>query len=152
MGKTIYTWDETTGTATCRIPYNHSEYIGVAKCHPEDEDFKSELIGSELAYSRACIKVLQAIKNEKRAQLQVLKELYGSLDPSPRFNPNSFEAKMMRKKMDEVKADIEMAKDCICLVREDIDKDITKAENFYQKVRKNRKQRDDALKREQEND
>lgn len=146
MGKTIYTWDEGAGVATCRIPYNHSEYVGIAVCHPDDEDFKSELIGSELAYSRACIKVLQAIKNEKRAQLHVLNELYNSLNPSPKFNPDSFEAKMMRKKMDEVHLDMDVAKECIETIRKDIHESIGSAEEFYQKIRKYRKQRDEALK------
>ena len=142
MGKATYKWDETTGTATCRIPYNHMEFIGTAQCHPEDEDFKSELIGSEIAYSRACIKVLQAMKTERRAQLHAFKE----------FNPDSFEAKMMRKKMDEISIDIDALKECIECVREDIRNSIDVAENFYQKIRKNRKQREEALRLLKEDD
>lgn len=152
MGKATYKWDETTGTATCRIPYNHMEFIGTAQCHPEDEDFKSELIGSEIAYSRACIKVLQAMKTERRAQLHAFKELYGSIQPSPKFNPDSFEAKMMRKKMDEISIDIDALKECIECVREDIRNSIDVAENFYQKIRKNRKQREEALRLLKEDD
>jgi hypothetical protein len=59
---------------------------------------------------------------------------------------------MMRKKMDEISIDIDALKECIECVREDIRNSIDVAENFYQKIRKNRKQREEALRLLKEDD
>ena len=146
MSKITYKWDESTGTAVCSILYNDTEYVGVAQCHPDDDDFKSELIGSELAYLRACLKVLQGTKREKWVELKAYKSLEGSLVPSPRFNPDSFEAKMLTQKIDTAKEDIDIIKECIEDLRNKIYTKIEASEKFYQGVRKNRKQREEALK------
>lgn len=38
--------------------YNNQVYYGVAKCHPEDEDFFSEKVGKTIASSRVRIQAL----------------------------------------------------------------------------------------------
>ena len=151
MTKVKYKWDEERGFAMCSILYHDKSYVGIAQCHPDDDDFKSELVGSNLAYLRANIQLLQGIKNEKRIELKALKTLYGSLTPSPKFNPKSFEAKVLLNQIDIITEDIEFIKECIQQLRNQISRDIESSEQFYQGIRKNRKQREDALK-EQNND
>ena len=146
MSKINYKWDEINGIAMCSILYKDIEYVGTAQCHPDDTDFKSQLIGSELAYLRACLKVLQGLKKEKWTELKALKSLEGSLVPSPRFNPDSFEAKMLTKRIEITTEDIDVIKECIDDLRDKIHRNIEEGENFYQSIRKNRKQRKEALK------
>ena len=148
MSKTTYFWEEETGIATCTIHYHDKKFIGVAQCHPDDEDFKSELVGSELAYLRASVRVMQEIKNEKWIELKALKGLYGSLTPSPKFKVDSFEAKMLRQRIDTTREDIDILKDVIGDLKNRIHAQIEDSENFYQGVRKNRRQREEALKNE----
>ena len=141
MKKTIYSWDEDTGVATCSIFYQDKEYKGQAICHQEDKDFQSRLIGSDLAYLRACIKLLQGIKQSKRDELKGVKSVYYSLTPSPRFNPNSFETHMIKQRIEELEEDIEVSKSLIQNLQTQIKKSIDTSDEFYKSVRKDRERR-----------
>ena len=49
MKKPIFTWDLETGEALCVIKDKDKIYYGVAKCHPDDFDMKSEKTGCFIA-------------------------------------------------------------------------------------------------------
>lgn len=82
------------------IKYKNKEFIGTAKCSPEDEDYYSPIIGEMIAQSRALIKYLCYVRdNEIKPGYQALKQLYYSMSHSKQFNPKSYEAKMLFRQL-----------------------------------------------------
>lgn len=98
-------WYELTGEASTRIYYNgcadlHLIGIGIAKCHPDDKEHKSEITGTSIAEMRAAIDICQQIKKyEVKPGLAALKHLYGTMKESKKFNPESYEAKRLMKEI-----------------------------------------------------
>ena len=64
MTKNI-TYEYNEGSAKCIINYNGFDFIGLAKCHPEDEDMKSEYTGCAIASMRAEIEMLTHIRDNE---------------------------------------------------------------------------------------
>ena len=98
-------WYEPTGQASTAMYYNgcadlHLIGIGTAKCHPDDEEHKSEITGTSIAEMRAAIDICQKIKKyEVKPGLAALKHLYGTMKESKKFNPESYEAKRLMKEI-----------------------------------------------------
>jgi hypothetical protein len=71
--KKYFDWNEELGLMTCKLFGKDGEFIGTATCHPEDEDFKSQLTGGFIAEMRADIAYL---KHQRDNQLKpAIKEL-----------------------------------------------------------------------------
>ena len=84
------------GIAKCVLNTKYGTFKGEAKCHPDDFDMESEKVGCEIAYCRATI---EALKHERdnviKPSLKALKQLYYSMKHSKKFNPKSYENKML---------------------------------------------------------
>ena len=91
-----FIYGEEKGMSICKLETKYGLFVGKAKCHPDDFDMKSEKVGCEIAYSRAAIK---SLKYEReciiKPSLKSLKQLYYSMKHSKKFNPKSYEAKML---------------------------------------------------------
>ena len=134
-----FTWDETTGVAKCILKYNNNEFIGQAKCHPEDLDMKSKKGGELIATTRAKIKYLTHIKeNELKPSLHSLKQLYYSMNKSKYFNPKSYENKMLQRQIKMYELDIIAINDVIKINKNELRNYIENKELLYQKIRKHR--------------
>lgn len=68
--------DELAGTVTAIFPYNGKKYIGVAKIHPEDQDYFSSYVGCTIALSRAKRKLLKAELDKVKKELQIKEQMY----------------------------------------------------------------------------
>lgn len=100
-------YDYTNGNAVYIIEYNGYRFVGEATCHPDDLDFESERVGLTLAESRANIKVLRHIRDcEVKPQLKILNHLYGNMRTSKYYNPNSYEAKMLRNQIRAIEKEL----------------------------------------------
>lgn len=142
ISKPMFDWDKETGTACCILydKLRNKSFVGLAQCHPEDEDMMSEKTGCNLAFLRAQLKVLQDYKNNELIPgLNALNQLYYSIDRSKYFDKNHYEVKVLLNQIDLKKADIETTKEAINNIRKEIKTMIDEKEDFYQKIRKNRK-------------
>ena len=91
-----YKWNKETGMSICTIEYNGFKFYGYAQCSPEDEEYKSEFIGGELATWRAEIKYMKYIKRcELEPRAQAYYHLAGTMRHSKQHNPKSYEAKRL---------------------------------------------------------
>lgn len=62
-------------TYVVEITYEKNKYIGTAYCHPDDAEFRSDLIGYHIAYLRAVKKVLTKYRDLAEAEYKVIKKL-----------------------------------------------------------------------------
>ena len=141
----IFSWDEETGIASCILynKANNKTYLGIAQCHTDDFDMMNEKTGCNIAFLRAKIKAFQSYKNDELTPaLSALKQLYFSMNRSKKFNPNSYETKMLLNQIKIKEEDISEVKSIINNLKKDLKDMIDEKESFYQKVRKNRKKGD----------
>ena len=134
-------WDEETGTSTCVfIDSKNNKHIGIAICHPDDKDMKSEKTGLNRAQMRAMIKYYQHIKNnELRPQLKILQHLeslYRNCDQ------NNYENKTLRKQIYLIKNDLDVINENISILKKELKNYINSKESFYKSVRKHRGQKE----------
>lgn len=132
----IFNWDVETGTATCIISNGEKVFCGVAVCHPEDLDMKSEKTGCEIAFLRARIKYYQYYKECLKERLSALNQLYYSMNRSKYFNPKSYENKMLQRQILFIKDDLTTIKSIIVEEQEKLKSYISEKEKFYKKLRK----------------
>lgn len=99
MTKNIeYQYNE--GSAVCTMTYKGQKFVGCANCHPDDVDMESERVGMTIAEVRAVIRVITFIRDfEIKPQLKILNHLYGNMRRSHYYNPESYEAKMLRSQI-----------------------------------------------------
>lgn len=115
----ITEWDKDSGVSTCTLRYRSSNDVdflgnGVAICHPNDQDFKTELTGAIIAEYRAEIDICRKIRDyELRPGLMALNHVLGTMTKSKHFNPKSYEAKRLIKEINRYKKEIEDTNDLI---------------------------------------
>ena len=130
-------WDSETFEAMCVLTDdNGNTYVGTAKCHEDDLDFGCQKDGCIIAMYRANIKYFQSVRdNEIKPALKVLKELYHSMDRSYRFNPNSYENKMIQIKIQNYQFELDTIKEMLVVERKKLKTFIDEKEKQYQKIR-----------------
>ena len=139
MKQPSFVWNEETGTATCYLFYKDLTFEGVAKCHPQDQDFKSVMVGSDLAFMRAQVNYFNyVLKNEIKPELTGLVKLYNAISQSKKFNKDSYEARKMRRQIYELNTDYDNVKNFRDEIKLEIKKTIIEKEVFYQKLRETR--------------
>lgn len=140
----IFSWDEETGIAYCLLTdYQSQFYSGMAQCHPDDIDMKSEKTGEEIAFKRAKISALRGYRDELKLKLKTLNELYYSINQSNKFNPKSYENKMLLRKIRMTTFDLATVKEMITVEQQSLKDLIQKKDKFYNKIRENRKKVND---------
>lgn len=135
----IFHYDKETGCSTCVIETKYGKFSGTACCHPDDMDMASEKVGCEIAYGRAAIDSLKYERdNVIKPSLKALKQLYYSMNRSKRFNPKSYEYKMLRRQIECWEFDLSIINDMIDTERTWIRDYINTKEALYQNIRANR--------------
>lgn len=137
--KPQYIWDEETGVASCILYDGNDVYVGTATCHPDSFDMKSEKIGLTIAQMRAEIKALNNYKNNLKAGYAALKQLYYSINQSQKWNPESYESRMIVRQMQLKQLDITTINEEIQDRKHNLKQYITDHFNFQQKIRAKRK-------------
>lgn len=89
----------TNGDTWCYLRYKGQQFTGHTRCLPEDEEFWSENVGCFIAETRAGIKRLKHIKKQLVPTLKTLEDFEKTLKCCKDYNPNSFEAKRLRKEI-----------------------------------------------------
>lgn len=89
----------TDGDTWCYLRYKGQQFTGYTKCLPEDEDFWSENVGCFIAETRAGIKRLKYMKKQLIPTLKALEDFEKTLKCCKNYDPNSFEAKRLRKEI-----------------------------------------------------
>lgn len=129
-------YDYTNGNAIYIIEYNGYRFVGEATCHPDDLDFESERVGLTLAESRANIKVLRHMRDcEVKPQLKILNHLYSNMKTSKYYNPNSYEAKMLRSQIRAIENELTTIKNGIADEQKFIKDYIEGKDKLYKKLR-----------------
>ena len=137
--KPQFMWDEKTGVAVCILQGEYGTFSGEASCHPDDQDMMSEKVGCEIAYSRAMIESLLHIKNNIiKPSLGSLKQLQYSMKHSKKFNPKSYESKMLWGQIQNWEDDLATINAILATERKMLRNYIQTKELFYQSIRKQR--------------
>lgn len=124
------------GSAVYIIEYNGYRFVGEATCHPDDFDFESERVGLTIAEARANIKVLRHMRDcEAKPQLKVLNHLYSNMRTSKHYNPNSYEAKMLRSQIRAIENELATINNGIADEQKFIKDYIDGKDKMYRKLR-----------------
>ena len=138
-------WDENHGISRCVLTYRTSsgviiQGIGIAECHPEDEAFMSELTGSFIASGRAEIDLIKKINNyEIKPAIVGLKHVYCTMLHSKQYNPNSYEAKRLKKELAHLMDELEENKMAIQDLQEQLKQYIKDKDKLYREIEKGQK-------------
>ena len=133
-------WDAETNTATCVVTDAYGKkYIGIAVCHPDDEDMASEKTGCEIALRRANIEYIKAIRDQIKHELGALEHLYYVMNRSKQFNPKSYENIMLQRQIRLKKIDLATIKDMLTNEQENLRWYVNEKEKLYKRIRFNRK-------------
>lgn len=113
----IFNYSEDGRVTTCYI-YNTKNpslcFVGRAYCCPNDLPYKSRITGEKIAYGRAAIKSIRYILNvELKSELKVYQEIYDAYKSSKKYNLDSFEAKLIKRKIKALGKEASIIKDMI---------------------------------------
>lgn len=137
--KPTFKWDDDKGIAICIIHTPYGDFGGSATCHTDDKDMMSEKVGCEIAYCRAAIKMLIYQRDcQIKPALKALKQLYYSMKHSKKFNPKSYESKMLRRQIENWEFDLDIVNDMLDTERKYVHDYITTKELLYQDLRTKR--------------
>ena len=129
-------WDDENKAATCVLYYKNKVFYGMATCHPDDMDFANEYTGEHIAYLRAMIEALNWERDcEIKPALAALKQVYYSMNCSKKYNPKSYEAKMLYHQIQIKQDDLEQAKLLINKYKLELHDYIIKKDIFYKQLR-----------------
>ena len=99
---------------------------------------KSRRTGEEIAYRRARIEQMRHIRENVKLELQALNQLYYSMKHSMRFNPNSYENKMLQRQIRGKTFDLDTIKEMLATERENLKNMLQEKDKFYNQVRAHR--------------
>ena len=133
-----FTWTE-DGNAICVLVDEKDRiHVGTAMCHPNDVDMMSEKTGCEIAYRRARIEALKAVREDTKTALAALKQLYYSMNHSKKFDPNSYENKTLQRHIRMTEFDLATIKDILATERKNLREYLQDKDLFYKRIRANR--------------
>ena len=135
-----YTWDEATKTATAEQIIGNKYIYGEAVASPKDYEFANKYTGCAIAELRMTIDLAkQHIEYDLKPQLAALNHLLGTMTKSPRFNPNSYEAKRIYAERQNLLDDIEQFKSYIATTKDCINDYIAEKDVLYRELEQGRK-------------
>lgn len=134
----IFEWDEESLIAVCILTDGEDVFYGTARCHETDADMANEKTGCEIAFRRARIKLYRHYRDTCKTKLNALNQLYYSMNTSKRFNPKSYENRMLQRQIHMTEFDLDTAKEMIAGEEQSLREYITEKDNFYKKIRANR--------------
>ena len=144
MKEPIYIWDEEHKIATCTIyDIDNHTHIGQAQCHEDDFDFCSEKTGMEIAYRRALIEGYKAYRYYVKNSLKTLNQLYYTMKHSQKFNPKSYENKMLQRQIKQYEVDLEEINNTLLAEKLNLKMYIAEKDGFYKQIRAIRKKKEE---------
>lgn len=135
----VFEWNEEIGQAYCVITDKKDRvFVGTATCHPDDADMKSRRTGEEIAFRRARIESMRAVRSDLQNELDALNQLYYSMKQSTRFNPKSYENIMLQRRIRATTFDLDTIKEMLATERENLRNLIQEKDKFYNQIRAHR--------------
>lgn len=106
-------WNEELGMAQCVITDISNGVIlagyGKAVCHDDDVKWKSQVTGEYIALTRANIDILRKKRDyELKPGIMIIEHIISTMINSKQYNPNSYEAKRIKKELKNLKDDLYM--------------------------------------------
>ena len=139
MKQPIMKWDAEKRTAYYGLFDADGNLLeGYAYCHEDDLDMMNEKTGLEIARRRAEIKGYKAYKYKLKNKLQALNQLYYSMKHSKKFNPKSYENRMLQRQIQLINFDLETFKEMIVVEEQNLLTYLKEKEKFYKHIRHNR--------------
>lgn len=130
-----YTWDETTKTATAERMIEGLYVYGEATASKEDWDYANEYTGYHIAECRMDIDFAkQHIEYKLKPQVEILTHVLGTMKRSPRYNPDSYEAKRIYAERQNLLDDIEQFKSFIVATKEYINDYLKSKDDLYRRL------------------
>jgi hypothetical protein len=127
------------GHSICTAIYKNKVFTGEAHCHPEDADFESERVGLYIAEVRADINILTYIRDcELKPAYNALNHIQSSFKRSSHYNPNSYEAKHIRKQLRVIENQLTVVSNELATLKSTLTAYIKDKDAFYQRIRKGR--------------
>ena len=141
---TYFDWDPESHSALCVIEDDKGRaFSGTATCHESDYDFESEKTGCEIAFRRAKIAMLQAVRDQDLLPgLRALNQLYYSMKHSNNFNPKSYENCMLQRQIRFYNFDLATIKEMLAYERKNLKEYIAGKDKFYNRMRSKRAEQD----------
>lgn len=137
----IMHWDEESGTATVILYDRDNAFVGIATCHPDDMDMKSEMTGMEIAHSRALINAYKHFRDtEVIPAIKALRHIIGCYANGEKYDLKSNEAFLIKRQLQDYETDLEVIREAIKAQKMALHKYLKDKETFYNRVRNNRKQ------------
>ena len=133
-----FTYIPTTHSTVCQRKIHNKIYMGIAKCHPNDYDFESKLVGEHYAYVRSVIDELRAKREEIRHQLKALRHLYDIFEQNPFIRETSTECFLTKRQIEVLEEDLDDMRMLIKATQEDLRGMMKQKDDLYEKIRKNR--------------
>lgn len=131
----IYTWDAENGIATVEQTIDNKHIKGVAKVAEEDKKFANKYTGLTIAELRMNLDYAkQHIEYDLKPQLFILNHVLGTMKKSPRFNPESYEAKRILAERQNIIDDIGQFKEWAQTTRDYLKTYIEHKDTFYRMV------------------
>lgn len=141
-----FTWDINAGIATCTITDGKNSFTGTAICHPDDRDMISEKTGCAIAQVRAEIKYyIHSRDNDILPCLKVLKHTYDCMKQSSHFNEKSNESRIMRRQIRQQEFDLLVVRQLLTERKQQLKTFLEDKDNFYKKIRSNRRKEKDSV-------
>ena len=104
-------WNEEIGMAQCVITDTSGGVTlsgyGRAICHDDDEVRKNQITGDYIAFTRAQIDILRKKRDyELKPSIVAIEHIISTMKNSKKYNPNSYEAKRIKKELQNLKLDL----------------------------------------------
>ena len=135
-----YDWDEELGLMNCIVEYPGCDDLtyagfGQAYCHEQDQEYKSQLTGGVIAEYRAEQDLLRKIKKFKlEPGIAALQHVLSTMEQSPRYNPNSYEARRIKREIKNYKFDIQDINTVISELEENLSIYLERKDKLHQQL------------------
>lgn len=135
-------WNENLGMAQCIINDTSNgvtlEGYGRAVCCDEDEKYKSKITGYYIAESRARINIMCKKRDyELKPAIMALEHVLATMEHSAKYNPDSYEAKRIKKELKNLKNDLHIVRSIIKDEKEALKTYLAHKDAIYRKLDEN---------------
>ena len=102
--KLIYAkYDRETGISTATVRNRYGTFTGTSKLREEDRFVESSFLGCQFAETKAIIKSLKEQRKRITIQLEALENLHFDMQNMKEYQPDSFEARRLRRRIYELR-------------------------------------------------
>lgn len=138
-----FTYSTDTHITSCIRHVHGKEYIGIAKCHPDDYNFEAKLVGEHYAYVRSLIREMCDQRDELVLRLKTLKHMQTLLTVE-KYNYKDA-LYLTNRQIDVTKRDLTDIRELIQITKVELRKDMNKRDELHTKLLERRKQQENSI-------